>query len=321
MMKNLYPLAPGIAIAAIMALVAHFSAPYIPNVGSTMLALIFGAVAGNTFMNGKTCAPGLKFVEKRVLEYAIILTGFGLHAEHLKSLGWSTLFLLAMTVVSTMLLAWVLGKIFKTTNSFNFILGAGSAICGSSAIAATAPIVGASEEETGLSLGIVNALGLIGIFLLPGLAQWLSMTDLQSGAFIGAVLQSLGHVVAAGHTLGDEVGQWATLVKMGRILFMVPLLITLYFIKPGKGKGAFPWFIVLFVAAVFLTQWSVFPTAWSSNLATLGKWLLNIAMAAIGAKIRFKVLLKISRKGIAQGAVLFALQIILAATAIHFLLA
>ncbi|MEY2963102.1 MAG: hypothetical protein RL754_363 [Bacteroidota bacterium] len=310
---------PGIAIATTMALIAHFAAPYVPNVGSTLFALLFGALAGNTFMNGSTCAPGLKFVEKRVLEAAIVATGFSLHANHLQALGWEMGGILLVLVVSTMILAWIFGKLFKTTASFNFILGAGSAICGSSAIAATAPIVDASEEETGLALGIVNALGLIGLVALPTFAELFSLSDLQSGAWIGSVLQSLGHVVASGHTLGDEVGQWATVVKMGRILFMVPLLIALYFLKPGK-KAAFPWFIVLFVAAVLINQWSGFPPVLSEGLSTAGKWLLNIAMAAIGAKIRLGVLLKISRRGIAQGALLFVAQIALALSAVMIFL-
>jgi len=320
MQKRLISLAPGLAISVFIALIAKFGGQYIPMVGGTLLALILGAVAGNTFMNGATCAPGLKFVEKYVLEASIVLSGFGLQAVHLKTMGNSILWILVVMVFSTFVLSWVLGKVFKSSKRFSYLLGAGSAICGSSAIAATAPIVEASEEETGLALGIVNALGLIGLVGLPVLAHFVDFSELQSATLIGGTLQSLGHVVASGHTLGEEVGHWAVIVKMGRILFMVPLLVILYFLKrssDGKSKAKFPIFIALFVFAIILSQIEVLPVAANDTMATLGKWLLIIAMGAIGAKIRVAQLLKISKKGILQGISLFILQIGIALALIY----
>lgn len=307
--------APGVAISIVLALAGTVLAKYIPYVGSAMMALLLGALAGNTFMNGKTCAPGLKFVEKRVLEAAIVLTGFGMDALYLQTMESTLIWVIAAMVVTTIVASWVLGRWFKSSPTFSYLLGAGSAICGSSAIAATAPILEASEEETGLALGIVNLLGLFGLVALPALAHVFAMTDVQTATLIGGVLQSLGHVVAAGFSVGEGVGEWATVVKMGRILFMVPLLVAVFFIKRGSGgakKAKFPVFILLFVVAIVLAQWSAVPEGVVTELAGGGKVLLNIAMAAIGAKIQIKPLLKISRRGILQGAVLFGLQIAIA---------
>ena len=312
MQKRLISLAPGLAISIFIALIAKFGGQYVPMVGATLLSLLLGAVAGNTFMNGATCAPGLKFVEKHVLEASIVLSGFVLQAVHLKTMGNEILWLLVIMVFSTFVLSWALGKVFKSSKRFSYLLGAGSAICGSSAIAATAPIVEASEEETGLALGIVNALGLIGLVGLPLVAHLVDFSTLQSATLIGGTLQSLGHVVASAHTLGDEVGHWAVIVKMGRILFMVPLLLILFFLKrrgDSASKAKFPMFIALFVGVIIISQVQFLPEAATESMAGIGKWLLIIAMGAIGAKIRITQLLKISKKGILQGVSLFALQI------------
>lgn len=315
MQKQFVALTPGIGISILIALIAKFSGQYVPMVGATLLALLLGTIAGNTFMNDSTCAPGLKFIEKYVLEASIVLSGFGLQAVHLKTMGNSILWLLVIMVFTTFALSWILGKVFTSSNRFSYLLGAGSAICGSSAIAATAPIIEASEEETGLALGLVNALGLLGLVGLPLLAHTLDFSTLQSATLIGGTLQSLGHVVASGHTLGEDVGHWAVIVKMGRILFMVPLLLILFFLKRSsdvKRKAKFPMFIAWFVAAILISQVQVIPTVINDTMSTLGKWLLIVAMGAIGAKIRLTQLVKISKKGILHGITLFFLQILIA---------
>ncbi len=314
---------PGVAIAVTMAVLAHFLSPFIPYMGSVMLALIFGAIAGNTFMNGELCAPGIKFTEKKVLEAAIVLIGFGLEAHHLQTMGSSVMGILAASVFAVLTISYVLGKLFKSSNGLSFLLGAGSAICGSSAIAATAPIVDADEEETGLSLAIINVLGIIGLVGLPALAHFIDFDDLQTATLLGSVLQSLGHVVASGYAMGDEVGEWAVVVKMGRILFMVPLLLALYFIKRNSKEGTkakFPVFIALFVGSILLAQLEWLPVGWNAALDNVGDVLLTVAMAAIGSKIKVKPLLKISGKGIAQGISIFAFQIVLATLLISFVM-
>jgi uncharacterized integral membrane protein (TIGR00698 family) len=229
--------------------------------------------------------------------------------------------LIAILVLSTLVLSWLFGKIFKSSSGLSFLLGAGSAICGSSAIAATAPIVEASEEETGLSLGIVNILGVIGLLGLPALAHALSFTEMQAATLLGGVLQSLGHVVASGYAMDGGIGEWATVVKMGRILFMVPLLIVLYIIKRRQGQSSnasFPYFIVLFVVTIALAQLNWIPANYLKSLANGGELLLIVAMGAIGSKIRLSSLLKISRQGIVHGTVLFLAQIAIATTLVFW---
>lgn len=311
MFQKLKTYIPGVAVAITSAALAYFLAQIIPMAGSVLLALLIGMVLGNTFVNGQTCAPGLKFVEKQVLEWAIVLTGFGLSLTELQGMGNTLIGLVLVAVFGVLVLAWGLGRLFKSSSRFSFLIGAGSAICGSSAIAATSPIVEASEEETGLALGIVNVLGLLGMVLFPVLATSLGFTEEQSGVFLGLTLPALGNVVGAGYALGDNVGDLATLTKLARIAMMVPLLLAVYFLKSNKGNTKFPWFILGFVAAVAIAHFNLLPAAIEGHFATAGKWLIVVAMAAVGVKIKFAPLLKLSKKGIGQGMVLFVLQTVL----------
>ena len=121
MQKQFVALAPGIGISILIALIAKFSGQYVPMVGATLLALLLGTIAGNTFMNDSTCAPGLKFIEKYVLEASIVLSGFGLQAVHLKTMGNSILWLLVIMVFTTFALSWVLGKVFTSSNRFSYL--------------------------------------------------------------------------------------------------------------------------------------------------------------------------------------------------------
>ncbi len=303
---------PGIAVSVLIAVVAKDLAGYIPSMGSVLIALLLGLVAGNTLMNGATCATGLKFVEKRVLEWAIILSGLGLEIHRLQDMGSPIFFVIIGSIAAIIAVSTLLGKFFKTPLRFGYLLGAGSAICGSSAIAATSPIVEATEEETGLSLAVVNALGLLGMVLLPFLGQWLSMNDQQLGTLLGLTLPALGNVVGAGHAVSPEVGELATVVKLGRIAFMMPLLLAIFLIKRNGVKSAkFPWFILGFVVAFALAQGHLLPENVISWGTAAGKWLLVVAMAAVGAKIKLGPLVKLSKRGLFHGLALFVFQVVL----------
>lgn len=307
---------PGAILAVLIAGLAYLIEVFVPNLSATLMALLLGIVAGNTALVGTQHYQGIKFAEKYILETAIVLIGFGFQLDLLLRLGAPVFGWLLVSVVVVVGFAALVGRLFGTPGKFNVLLGAGSAICGSAAIAATAPLLQADEEETGLALTLINLLGLIGIALLPVLSLGLSYTELEAGVLTGGVLQSMGHVVAAAFSLNDLTGEVATVVKMGRISLLVPFLLLLFFRQKRKAREAstplkFPVFIALFIASVALSQFGFFPEQLSSVLAGAGDILLVIAMAGIGLKIKIKPLLKISAKGSLIGAAVFAFQILL----------
>jgi uncharacterized integral membrane protein (TIGR00698 family) len=213
-----------------------------------------------------------------------------------------------------MLISSVLGKLLKLDGNLSLLLGVGNAICGSAAIAATAPALNAEEKEVGLSLGVINLLGIIGLAALPALSYLFDLTDLDSGFLIGATLQSVGHVAACSFAMNETVGEWAMMIKMGRVLLLIPMLVVVHFIGRRRNPdvvGRFPWFTLFFAAAVYLTQTDFISLSVADHLASAGNIALAIAMAAIGMGIKIRPLLKLSGKGLVLGSSVFVLQIIL----------
>ena len=304
----------GVLAALVIAILAVFTGQYIPLFGSILLALIFGMIAGNTFLQSDSLQSGLKFSEKIVLEISIVLLGFGFQVESLGKLDFTLVVFIFISIILVLGITVGLGKLFGLSTRLSVLLGAGSAICGSAAIGASAPIIRAGDEEVGLSMGVVNLLGVAGLAVLPAITVFLHFTDFQSAVLLGGTLQSIGHVAASGFAMNDQIGEWAMVVKMSRVVFLVPLLIVLFFIgRPtgNKDKIKFPLFIFFFAGAVYTAQLDVFPHELSDKLASLGSFLMAVAMAAIGVGIRIKPLLQISTKGIALGTIVFAIQILM----------
>lgn len=298
--------------------IAKFLSGYIPNLGTALLALTLGVLVRQILTDFFPFSDGVVWTEKYVLETAIIFIGFGFEISKFKEIGFSTLTLIFGNIFLIILLALLLQKLFGKENEKLFwLLGAGSAICGSSAIGATAPLIQAKEEETGISLAVINLLGLLGMVLLPIIAVGLSFSNLETGILLGGILQSVGHVVGSAFAINSEVGQFATIVKMGRIAFLVPFLLIVYFLFRKKSDGTklkFPLFILFFLLAVLISQFGFLNSEYLKFLSKSGDTLLNIGMAAIGLKINIKSLWKISKKALIGGTIIFTFQIILFVT-------
>jgi len=305
----------GIVLAVVIMLVAKFLAAYIPNLGVTILALMLGIIVRQLIPNFSKFTPGVVWSEKYVLETAIVFIGFGFEINKFSKIGTSTILMITVSIIVVILISLLLGKIFGSNNNkLYWLLGAGSAICGSSAIGATAPLIEAKEEETGLSLAVVNVLGLIGMILLPLIAAAFQFSSVDTGIFLGGILQSVGHVVSAGFAVSDEVGQFSTVVKMGRVAFLIPFLLIIFFLFRKRSNGTkikLPLFILFFLIAVLISQLNIFNANAIKQITKLGDGLLNIGMAAIGLKINIKSLWKISGKAFFAGGIIFIFQIIL----------
>lgn len=307
---------PGLLAAGVIAGLSVLLSAYIPFLGAATLALLLGIVLANSGIDFFRLNKGMEFSERKVLEAAIVLFGFGISAGIFAELGSTTWAFVSISVVVILLAAFLIGKAFRLTNRLSFLLGAGSAICGTTAIGAVAPLIKSKEEETGLSIGIINLLGTIGLFLLPAISAMMGLSEDDAGILIGGVLQSMGHVVGAAFTLGEEVGTLATVVKMGRILLIVPLLIIAYLVSlrtaeksTGRFKG-FPWFVPLFMVSIALAQWTVFPEQLAAILADMGDYLLIAAMVGIGFKIRIRQLFRIAGPALMAGVAIFVIQIV-----------
>lgn len=303
----------GIGLAIVVMMVAKLLAAFLPMLGTALIALLLGIIIRQIITKFEVFQAGVVWTEKYVLETAIVLLGFGFQWSQIQEVGASTFIVIVVSIVLIVLLALLLQKLTAKSDKLFWLLGAGSAICGSAAIGATAPLIKAKEEETGISLAVINVLGLIGMLLLPVLATVLSYDATETGILIGGILQSAGHVVGASFALGDEIGSVATIVKMARIALLLPFLLMVYFLykhRAGNATIKFPIFILLFAVTLIIGATQLLPTYLVAGLGKTSDYLFSIAMAAIGLKINLKNIWSISGKSMVYGAVIFVFQIV-----------
>jgi uncharacterized integral membrane protein (TIGR00698 family) len=299
---------------------AVFSADSVP-LGAVTVAIILGIAVGNISSLGSSLGKGIDFTERRFLPFAIALMGVNLNFLILRELGVKSILIIVAGIAVTLLSAIGLARIFNFDSKFALLLGIGNGVCGSSAIVATEQIIGAKKEDVGLSIAIVNFLGTIGIAILPIISSvFLELNSINSGLLIGNTLQAIGQVVAAGFSIDEIAGQTATIVKMGRILMLTPLIFTLILIfsrkkvAPAEGektkKIGIPLFIVGFTVLSLVPTFGLLSENSIQLISEVGRYALIIAMAAIGLKISFASILKDGKKALLIGSLIFLVQIV-----------
>ena len=320
----------GFVLCIVIGVVAKFLSAFLPF-GSVTIAILLGIIIGNSVNLGERFKPGITFSEKQILSLAIALMGVNLNYVILSQLGFKSIGLIISAMGITIAASLFLARAMKSTVPLALLVGIGSGVCGSSAIAATEGIIGADEEDVGLSVAIVNFLGTIGIFLLPFLSvTLLGFTDIEAGVLIGNTLQAVGQVTAAGFAVGEVAGQTATVIKMGRILMLTPLIVILLATFPkqdstsatekqGLRRLSIPLFIVGFIFFSLVATFSVLPETLLELLSTMSGYALIVAMAGIGLKITFSSILRSGRSALMLGSVVFLLQIFFSGSVIYFL--
>lgn len=323
----------GIVLCISVGSIAVFLSSYIP-IGAVAISIILGITVGNISKLNKIFDGGISFSEKKLLSLAIALMGVNLDFLILKDIGLKSIILVISALIVTISSSIILGKLFKFDKKFALLLGIGNGVCGSSAIAATEQIIGANEEEVGLSIAIVNFLGTIGIFLIPFIAKFiLHFSDINSGLMVGNTLQAVGQVVAAGFSISDSAGQIATIIKMTRILMLLPLVFILIFIFSNKNKYKYkyknrngndkvkkpmvPLFIIGFALFSLLPNFNLIPKEQVKNIANISHYLLVIAMAGVGLKIKFQSIVRDGKSALAIGGLIFLIQIWFSALMIY----
>jgi uncharacterized integral membrane protein (TIGR00698 family) len=320
----------GVVLCTAIGIAAKFLSVLLPF-GSVTIAILLGIIIGNSVNLGDRFKSGITFSEKQILSVAIALMGVNLNYVILSELGIRSLALIISAMGVTIAASLFLARTMKSTVPLALLVGIGSGVCGSSAIAATEGIIGADEEEVGLSVAIINFLGTIGIFLLPFLSVTLfGFTDIEAGVLIGNTLQAVGQVTAAGFAVGEIAGQTATVIKMGRILMLTPVILILLATYPnqdltsttkkqGLRKLSIPLFIVGFIFFSLVATLGLLPEALLEFLSTVSGYALITAMAGIGLKITFGSILRSGRSALLLGSVVFLLQIVFSGSIIYFL--
>lgn len=322
--------APGFLACLVIGLIAQGIAKFVPSVGAALFAIGIGMVCGNTFLNKPGMDAGTKFSERSLLEYSIVLTGATLVLSDIVAVGLSCVGFIVCQMALTITAAYLIGRRFGFGRRFCLLMGAGNAVCGSSAIATVSPVVGADSKDKGISITIVNVTGTVLMVLLPVITGLVySHAMLPTTAMIGGVMQSIGQVIASAGLVGPEFVPDATIFKIIRIVFIVFVALAFSRLNPeeegslfagGKAasgvKAGVPWFIIGFFIMAVLNTLGVVPAPVSAAAKFVSGQFEIIALAAIGMRVKFRDLVKEGSRALGYGLsvgvcqVLFALGLI-----------
>lgn len=314
-MKTIQNKLPGIALSALIAIPAWLLGKAFPIIGGPVLGILFGMVLA-FWKRPEFFNSGVQYTSKKLLQYSIILLGFEMNLFNIFKVGKQTLVLMAFTLTAAFLTAFVAGKLLKLDGNTKILIGVGSAICGGSAIAATAPVIHADDDEVAHSISTIFLFNVIAAFLFPFLGHVFGMNDQSFGLWAGTAINDTSSVVAAGYSFSNAAGNLAVIVKLTRTLMIVPVTLILAFYTSKKNAGSqksgysivkiFPWFVLGFVGASVINTFLPMPAGMSGFLSQAGKFVIVMAMASIGLNTNLVKLVKSGGKPILLGFICWA---------------
>jgi len=344
--KELDGALPGLAASILISVVSQWLARLLPTLGAALIAILLGMLLGNTLLNRPELGQGTKFSEKRLLEYAIVLNGLILDFKVLQSAGLKGFVFIILQMALTIFVTYRLGKFFGFGKRFALLMGAGNAVCGSSAIGTVAPIVQADNKDKGISITIVNLTGTALMILLPVLGAVLYGSDtLRTSALIGGTVQSVGQVVAAAKLVNDEVVTLATVFKLMRVLLIIGVAVLYGRMNMEEGEPLFarkirrttndtgneasppeematvsygvPWFLTGFVVFFLIRSFIGVPDSVLIASKAISTQFEVAALAAIGMRVKFADIIKEGPKAMLYGLTVGAVQVVMAVALIQ----
>jgi len=246
-----------------------------------------------------------KNLAKFLLQASVVCLGFGMNLHEVVHAGRSGFVYTAMSITAAMLLGLGLGSLIHVGKKSSFLISAGTAICGGSAIAAVGPIAGASEEEMAVSLGAVFILNSVALFLFPLIGFTLHMSQTQFGLWSALAIHDTSSVVGATAKYGATALAIGTTVKLARALWIVPLSFATALLLKSKARVQWPWFIVLFCLAALLNTAMPNLGGAFAILSRLGRIGLTVTLFLIGTGLSKETLKTVGIRPLLQGLTLW----------------
>ena len=315
----------GIVLCLCIAIPSWFLGKQFPIIGGAVIAILAGMIITLFLKNKAPFENGIKFTSKKILQWAVILLGFGLNLNVILQTGKQSLPIIVSTIATSLIIAYVLHKVMHIPGKISTLVGVGSSICGGSAIAATAPVIDADDEEVAQAISVIFFFNVLAALLFPTLGSFLGFSTTSGeafGIFAGTAVNDTSSVTAAASTwdnmwgLGSATLDTAVTVKLTRTLAIIPITLVLAFIRTRKKKASgtegkkvslkqiFPMFILYFIAASIITTIAVslgVSSAVFSPVKELSKFFIVLAMAAIGLNTDIVKLIKTGGKPIIMG--------------------
>jgi uncharacterized integral membrane protein (TIGR00698 family) len=281
---------PGLAVALLVGMAAAFLGGHYK--GSMLLFALLLGMALNFLTEDPRLKPGIQFAASTVLRAGVALLGLRLTLDNVASLGGATVLALALAVAATVLAGLGLAKLLGQDRDLGLLIGGATAICGASAalaIASVLPQRPGQEQRTTLAVIGVTTLSTAAMVVYPALTGWLGFDATTAGIFIGATIHDVAQVVGAGYSLSPAAGDAATITKLIRVAFLMPVLLCIALALRGNsatrsGAPLLPWFAVAFALLMLVNSTGVVPAVVQQAASQGSQICLVVAIAAVGVK-------------------------------------
>lgn len=263
-----------------------------------IVGIVLGMLYANSLRNNlpDTWVPGIQFCSKRVLRFGIILYGFRLTFQNVLDVGLPAILIDAIVVTLTICGGVLVGKLLKMDKDIALLASVGSGICGAAAVLGAESAIKAKPYKTAVAVSTVVIFGTLAMFVYPVLYRngVFDLNPQQMGIYTGSTVHEVAHVVGAGNAMGPEVSNSAIIVKMIRVMMLVPVLLVISFfmmraaMKSGegssRGKINMPWFAIMFLVVIAFNSFDLLPAGLVDFINTFDTFLLTMAMTALGAE-------------------------------------
>lgn len=287
-------------VIAIIALLINKILP-IDIIGTALIALVLGMVLNPLIKNDKY-QEKINFTSKYILRIGIILAGITLSFNQVFEVGKYALILLTAIFITSFTIGYIFHKTLNINWRLTSLLSVSQAICGGTAVATLGPVIEAKDHEIAFAISSTFIFDLLTVILFPVIGVLLNMTDQTFGLWVGTSINDTSSVVAAGYAFSEISGALATIVKLTRTLFIVPIVLVFSYIniksnlktnkeykqKKVKLRSIFPWFILGFILFTGIRSLNILTAETIDFISELSKFLMATALAAIGLKTSFK---------------------------------
>ncbi len=308
-------LIPGLLLCLGVALPSYFLGKLVPVVGGPVFAIILGMIVTCRIKDKSGVSKGIAFTSKKILQYAVILLGFGMNISDILQKGIQSLPVILSTITVALTVAYLFTRILGIDRTTGTLIGVGSSICGGSAIAAASAVINADDNKVAASISVIFLFNVAAALIFPLLGQFLGLTNEGFALFAGTAVNDTSSVTAAASTWdalhpGADTLSEAAIVKLTRTLAIIPISLALAFMQMKKKKGeggsfsmakVFPFFITWFLAASLITTFFDIPAEILGCLKFLSKFFIIMAMGAIGLNTDFAKLVSHGRKPVLLG--------------------
>ncbi|HEU4988141.1 MAG TPA: YeiH family protein [Rhizobiaceae bacterium] len=297
-------LIPGVVLCGLIAVASLFlqRLPGLASFSPMIIAIVLGIVFRNVLGLPLVMQPGVTFTMRRILRVAIILLGLQLTVGQAMQVGAKGLMIIVAALLATFVFTVWFGRLLGVDRKLSELIAAGTSICGASAVIATNTVTKAPDEDVAYAVACVTIFGSIAMFTYPLLPGLLGLDPQAFGLWAGASIHEIAQVVAAAFQGGEQAGQFGTIAKLSRVMFLAPMVIGLGILSvrsaaddaaKGRSNVAIPWFVIGFVLMVFVNSLVEVPSGTKASIVALTTFLLSTALAAMGletnvAKLRAK---------------------------------